>query len=124
CVEVWIVFFDAGEEMLQRLSGAHLAFANEPGAYVSFGSDSVIRRCRLRDVAAAILARPQNRTRVPNFPLGHLFLRRHRFPAWHPPSLGRKLANIFANELRGTRQNGLVRRDGEERVLGPKTLTR
>jgi hypothetical protein len=31
CVEVRIVFFDAGEEMLQRLSGAHLAFANEPG---------------------------------------------------------------------------------------------
>src|SRR5262249_52000576 len=31
CVEVRIVFFDAGEEMLQRLGGEHLAFANEPG---------------------------------------------------------------------------------------------
>src|SRR5262249_54039703 len=38
--------------------------------------------------------------------------------------LGCKLANIFANELRGTRQNRLVRRHCGESVLGPKTLTK
>jgi hypothetical protein len=33
-VELRIVFFDASEEMLQRLNGAHLAFANAPGNLV------------------------------------------------------------------------------------------
>jgi ATP-dependent DNA ligase len=33
-------------------------------------------------------------------------------------------ANIFANELDGTRQNGLVQRRDQERILSPKTLTK
>jgi len=36
----------------------------------------------------------------------------------------RPLCYHFATQLGGTRQNGLVRRRGEESVLGPKTLTK
>jgi hypothetical protein len=32
-------------------------------------------------------------------------------------------ANIFANQLAGTRWNGLARRRAEECILGPKTFT-